>query len=141
VQRLRALPGVTAVGATDTIPFGGNHSDSVILAEGYQMKPGESVISPNAVDVTPGYFEAMGVRLLRGRFFDGRDSASALKILAIGGRPTAPGSVIVDETLAKRFWPNQDPVGRRMYKPNDIKDSPPSPPKPCSTPSSASSRT
>jgi predicted permease len=122
LQRLRALPGVTAVGATDTIPFGGNHSDSVILAEGYQMKPGESVISPNAVDVTPGYFEAMGVRLLRGRFFDGRDSASALKILAIGGRPTAPGSVIVDETLAKRFWPNQDPVGRRLYKPNDIKD-------------------
>jgi putative ABC transport system permease protein len=78
LQRLRALPGVTAVGATDTIPFGGNHSDSVIFAEGYQMKPGESVISPNAVDVTPGYFEAMGVRLLRGRFFDERDGASAL---------------------------------------------------------------
>ncbi len=122
VQRLRALPGVTAVGATDTIPFGGNHSDSVIFAEGYQMKPGESVISPNAVDVSPGYFEAMGVRLIRGRFFDGRDNTAALKIQTPGGRPTAPGSVIVDETLAKRFWPNQDPVGRRMYKPNDIKD-------------------
>jgi predicted permease len=122
LRRLRALPGVTAVGATDTIPFGGNHNDSVIFAEGYQMKPGESVISPNAVDVTPGYFEAMGVRLLRGRFFDERDNAAALKIPAPGGRPTAPGSVIVDESLAKRFWPNQDPVGRRMYKPNDIKD-------------------
>jgi predicted permease len=122
LQRLRALPGVTAVGATDTIPFGGNHSDSVIFAEGYQMKPGESVISPNAVDVSPGYFEAMGVRLIRGRFFDGRDNTAALKIQTPGGRPTAPGSVIVDETLAKRFWPNQDPVGRRMYKPNDIKD-------------------
>jgi predicted permease len=55
LDRLRALPGVTAVGATDTIPFGGNHSDSVIFAEGYQMKPGESVISPKAVDVKPGY--------------------------------------------------------------------------------------
>jgi len=122
LQRLRALPGVSAVGATDTIPFGGNHSDSVIFAEGYQMKPGESVISPNAVNVSPGYFEAMGVRLIRGRFFDGRDNTAALKIQTPGGRPTAPGSVIVDETLAKRFWPNQDPVGRRMYKPNDIKD-------------------
>ncbi|HEV8211440.1 MAG TPA: ABC transporter permease [Vicinamibacterales bacterium] len=122
LQRIRALPGVTAAGATDTIPFGGNNSDSVILAEGYQMKPGESVISPSAVDVTPGYFEAIGARLVRGRYFDERDGAAALKIAAIGGRPTAPGSIIVDETLAKRFWAGQDPIGRRMYKPNDIKD-------------------
>ncbi len=63
LRGLRELPGVSAVGATDTIPFGGNHSDSVIFAEGYQMKAGESVVSPNAVDVTPGYFEAMGVKL------------------------------------------------------------------------------
>src|SRR6202040_2072483 len=94
LRRLRSLPGVTTVGATDTIPFGGNNSDSVILAEGYQMKPGESVISPNAVDVTPGYFEAMGVKLARGRVFDERDSA------------TGPRTIIVDEKLAKRFWPN-----------------------------------
>src|SRR5262249_22203041 len=85
-----------------------NHSDSVILAEGYQMKPGESVISPAAVDVTPGYFEAMGVKLARGRVFDDRDSAAA------------PKAIVVDETLARRFWPNQDPLGRRMYFPADI---------------------
>ncbi len=120
LQRLRALPGVTAAGATDTIPFGGNNNDSVILAEGYQMKPGESVISPSAVDVTPGYFEAMGVRLVRGRFFDERDAPIEKKTTAIGGRPNGAYSVIVDETLAKRFWPGQDPIGRRMYKPNDI---------------------
>jgi predicted permease len=122
LDRLRALPGVTAVGATDTIPFGGNNSDSVILAEGYQMKPGESVISPSTVRVTTGYFETMGVRLIRGRFFDDRDKYNPSKVAAIGGQPIAPGSIIVDESLAKRFWPNQDPVGRRMYKPNDIKD-------------------
>ena len=119
LQRLRALPGVSAVGATDTIPFGGNNSDSVIFAEGYQMKPGESVISPSQIDVTPGYFEAIGVRLLRGRFFDDRDNHDALKIATPAGQPTAPASIIVDETLAKRFWPNQDPIGRRMYKPVD----------------------
>jgi predicted permease len=122
LQGLRALPGVTAVGATDTIPFGGNNSDSVILAEGYQMKPGESVISPSAVDVTPGYFEAMGTRLVRGRFFDERDGAVAETKTASFGRPDGRRSIIVDETLAKRFWPGQDAVGRRMYKPNDIKD-------------------
>jgi predicted permease len=110
LRRLRALPGVTAVGATDTIPFGSNHNDSVILAEGYQMKPGESVISPNQIAASGGYFEAIGAKLQRGRFFDERDGA------------TAPKVVIVDEKLAHRFWPNQDAIGRRMYLPNDIND-------------------
>ena len=82
--------GVTAVGATDTIPFGGNNNDSVIFAEGYQMKPGESVISPSAVDVTPGYFEAMGVRLVRGRFFDERDAHSLRKRRPSEAGRTAP---------------------------------------------------
>ena len=108
LRRLRALPGVVAVGATDTIPFGGNHSDSVILAEGYQMKPGESVISPNQVHVSPGYFEAMHAKLARGRYFTERDVRSA------------PRVVIVDEKLAHRFWPDQDPIGRRLYQPQDI---------------------
>jgi putative ABC transport system permease protein len=108
VRRVRALPGVTAAGATDTIPFGGNNSDSVILAEGYEMKPGESVISPSAVDVTPGYFEAMGARLRRGRFFQDSDGAGALPV------------IMVDETLARRFWPGLDPIGRRLYRPTDI---------------------
>ncbi|HEV3058611.1 MAG TPA: ABC transporter permease [Vicinamibacterales bacterium] len=142
LARLRALPGVAAAGATDSIPFGGNHSDSVIFAEGYQMKAGESVISPTAVDVTPGYFEAMGVRLLRGRVFDARDAAipkpanpasndkstndkssndkSSNATTAAPARPHAIPSIIVDETLAKHFWPGQDPIGRRMYKPTDI---------------------
>jgi len=122
LRRLRALPGVAAAGATDTIPFGGNSSDSVILAEGYQMQPGESLISPNHVDVTPGYFEAMGVTLARGRFFDEHDAAIGPRTTSPGGRPNATGSIIVDETLAKRFWTGQDPIGRRMYKPDDIKD-------------------
>src|SRR5262249_30856930 len=108
LRRLRALPGVTAAGATDTIPFGSNHSDSVILAEGYQMQPGESVISPSQVDVSPGYFESIHARLVRGRFFDDRDG------------PKTPRTVIVDEKLARRFWPNQDPIGRRLYLPEDI---------------------
>jgi predicted permease len=108
LRRVRALPGVLDAGATDTIPFGHQHSDSVILAEGYEMKPGESLVSPSAVDVTPGYFEAMSARLLRGRFFDERDGKGS------------PPAVIVDEKLAARFWPGRDPVGRRLYKPSDV---------------------
>ena len=108
LRRVRALPGVLSAGATDTIPFGGNNSDSVIIAEGYQMKPGESVISPSQVTVTPGYFEATGVRLARGRLFQDSDE---------GGKHPV---VIVDERLARRFWPNQDPIGRRLFLPTDI---------------------
>jgi predicted permease len=108
LRRMRALPGVVAAGATNTIPFGGDNNDSVILAEGYQMKPGESVISPSQVHVTAGYFDAMKVKLMRGRLFDERDGAKA------------PRTIIVDEKLATRFWPNTDPIGRRMFMPQDI---------------------
>jgi predicted permease len=110
LRRVRALPGVVSAGATDTIPFGGSHSDSVIIAEGYLMKPGESVISPAQVEITPGYFEAMGVRLVAGRFFEEKDKAGSLPV------------VIVDQRLASRFWPGQDPIGRRLYYPTDIND-------------------
>ncbi len=110
LRRVRGLPGVVAAGVTDTIPFGGRSNDSVILAEGYQMKPGESVISPNMVDVSPGYFEAMGVRLVKGRTFTDADGADA------------PRVAIVDEKLARRFWPDQDPIGRRLYSPTDLDD-------------------
>jgi predicted permease len=58
--------------------------------------------------VSPGYFEAMQAKLVRGRFFDERDGPKALR------------TVIVDEKLAKHFWPNQDPIGRRMYLPQDL---------------------
>jgi len=107
---VRAIPGVSIAGATDAIPLGGNHDDSVILAEGYQMKPGESLISPLNITVTPGYFEALGIHMVRGRSFDDRDNENA------------PRMVIVDERLAQHFWPDRDPIGRRMYMPNDSKD-------------------
>ena len=107
---MRAIPAVTAAGATSTIPWGGDHSDSVILAEGYVMKPGESIISPEQLIVTPGYFEAMHIAMLAGRPFDERDSESA------------PGTIIVDERLAHHFWPDRSPIGRRMYFPQDPGD-------------------
>jgi predicted permease len=107
---MRAIPGVTAAGATTTIPWGGDHSDSVILAEGYAMKPGESVISPEKLIVTPGYFEAMHMAMIAGRPFDERD------------RESAPGTIIVDQRLAHHFWPDRNPIGRRMYFPQDIND-------------------
>jgi len=79
----------------------------VILAEGYQMGPGESLISPYRVRATPGYMETLNVSLLRGRLFSDGDTAASLRV------------VIVDDRLARKFWPGQDPVGRRMFKPEN----------------------
>jgi predicted permease len=110
LERVRAVAGVDAAGFTSTLPISGQHSDSVIIAEGYQMAPGESLISPNQVRVTPGYFEAMRTELRRGRLFDRRDGT--------GTQPV----IIVDEQLARKFWPNQDPIGRLMYFPGNPRD-------------------
>jgi predicted permease len=107
---LRAIPGVSLAGATEAIPLGGNHNDSVILAEGYQMKSGESLVSPLNISVTPGYFEALGISMLLGRSFDDRDNENS------------PRVIIVDERLAQHFWPHRDPLGRRMYFPGNDKD-------------------
>jgi predicted permease len=110
LDRVRALPGVGHAGLTSNIPFGGDYSDSVILAEGYQMAPGESLISPYRVSVTRGYFEAMGIPAVAGRLFTDSDT------------DTSPGVVIVDQKLARRFWGDTSPVGRRMFSPDNAKD-------------------
>ena len=69
-------------------------------------RPGESEwVSPAQSVVTPGYFEAMDVRLIEGRGFDDRD---------IPGRPPV---ILIDERLARRFWPDGGAIGRRMWRP------------------------
>jgi len=103
LERLRQLPGIEAAGLASTTPFGGATTDNVILAEGYQMAPGESVISVYHVSVSSGYFEAIGARLLAGRWFDEGDVEGRRRV------------IIIDERLARRFFPDGDAVGRRMW--------------------------
>jgi putative ABC transport system permease protein len=110
LERIRALPGVTSVGLTTYLPFSWDSSSSVIIAEGYTPAPGESVVSPNQLYVSSGYLETMRVPLRRGRYFLDSDKADS------------PRVVIIDEQLAQKFWPNVDPIGRRMYKPNSPED-------------------
>ncbi len=110
LEGFRRIPGVAAAGATTSMPLSGSASDSVILAEGYQMQPGESLVSPHNAAVTPGYCEAMGVGLVRGRYFDSSDTDKSQRVL------------IVDERLVKHFWPAGDPLGKRMRFPQDPRD-------------------
>jgi predicted permease len=96
---------VEAAGLTSYLPFSWDGSSSVLVPEGYVAKPGDSLVSPNQVYATPGYLEAMRVALKKGRLFTESDGAGA------------PGVVLLDEALAARFWPNADPIGRRVYLP------------------------
>jgi predicted permease len=110
LEGLRAIPGVSGAGATTTLPFSGNLSANVIMGEGHVREPGESLIAPMQVIATDGYLDAMRIQVVRGRGFEARDTAEA------------PRVAIIDERLAARFWPGQDAVGRRLYRPSDPSD-------------------
>ncbi|MDQ3169293.1 MAG: ABC transporter permease [Acidobacteriota bacterium] len=105
LERVRAIPGIETAGITDSLPFDDDFNDSVILAVGYVMSPGESLISPTRNSISPGYFEAMKVQVVSGRTFDARDTPSSSK------------AIIVDRKLARKFWGDSDPVGRQMFQP------------------------
>jgi predicted permease len=93
---IRALPGVVSVGTVNQLPitrWGGTG----VGAEGR-----DEVVGVNTDTVSPDYFSAMEIPLLRGRTFDGRDTAGA------------PEVAIINSTLARRFWPDGDPVGKRL---------------------------
>jgi predicted permease len=105
MEKIRALPGALQAGATNSIPFGSDFSDSVILAEGYVMKPGESMISGDNMSVSPGYFETMKIPLIEGRFFEEGDTENSAPV------------IIIDERLARRFFAGASAVGKRMWRP------------------------
>jgi len=102
LQQLRGLPGVEVVGVTTALP-GGAADTTVFVPEGYIPPPGAGVNLAWDGRVFGDYFQAAGIPLLRGRSF--RDSDTA----------TAPLVVIVNRTLAEKYWPNQDPIGKRLY--------------------------
>lgn len=100
-ERLDAIPGVTATGGTTRLPLGSTNVTTRVLVEGRPMTPGEmpEVEMRRAVH---RYFEAMGMPILRGRSFTAED-----------GPATQPVAV-VNQTMARRLWPHEDPVGRRF---------------------------
>ena len=104
VRRLQALPGVTYVGLTSFLPASGNNSNSAFVAEGYvPAKPGGIDLATNiGVDGESNYFQAMGIPLLHGRLFTAADKDGAQLV------------TIVNHMLAQKYWPGQDPIGKRL---------------------------
>ncbi len=102
LNRIRVLPGVESVAAVNYLPLGGSNSSDIFLIEGLpESPPGQEFIGRYRV-CTPDYFQTMGIPILKGRAFTEQDKVDA------------PRVVIVNETLAQRYWPNQDPINKRM---------------------------
>ncbi|MBV9303918.1 MAG: ABC transporter permease [Acidobacteriaceae bacterium] len=108
LQRIRALPGVKLAGFTSALPLTWRGGTNSFTPEGMPLDPRVTYDANNRV-ITPGYFETMQTPLIRGRFFDDRD-----------GERTQPVAII-NEVMAKKFWGNQDPIGRR-FKRGDPQD-------------------
>ena len=104
LESIRGIPGVQAAGITSNIPLSGGTTPAQVSDADRPAQPGEALVLPSVVTVTPGYFEAMGTPLIRGRLFAETDREDSLRV------------AIVDERLAARFWPNQDPTGKRVSR-------------------------
>jgi putative ABC transport system permease protein len=105
--RIQKLPGVRSAGAVSLIPLGGQNSSGTLTIDSQSVPKEDRDPETDQRSVTQGYFEAMGISLVRGRFFEDRDA------------DTAPPVAIVDESLAQIYWPNQDPIGRRVHRGGD----------------------
>ncbi|HKP85681.1 MAG TPA: ABC transporter permease, partial [Blastocatellia bacterium] len=102
LDRVKALPGVQSVGAISNLPLAGGGTDSDFTIEGRpEPEPGHSPVAWYD-SVTPDYFRTMGMRLIKGREFTERDN------------DTAPKVVVISEALASRYFPGEDPVGKRL---------------------------
>ncbi len=102
LQRLNALPGVTATGLTSQLPAGGVNNNQTFVVEGYTPPKGADMNLATVSYVIGNYFSAMGIQMLRGRFFTEADLPGSQLVL------------IVNHKLAQHYWPGQDPVGKRM---------------------------
>jgi putative ABC transport system permease protein len=100
LDAVRSVPGVTAAAFTSQLPLSG---DSDVYGARFENDPPESASPVFRYAVTPGYFETLGIPLRRGRLLDDRDVAGT------------PGAMLISESLAKRRFPGQDPLGKRLH--------------------------
>ncbi|HEV2663341.1 MAG TPA: ABC transporter permease [Blastocatellia bacterium] len=103
LERMRATPGVVDAAAVTQLPlFSGASWAQEITLEGREAAPSDAKLSARTFAATPRYFQTMGIPLLQGRDFTEQDSGDG------------PLSFIVSESFARRFWPNENPIGKRF---------------------------
>jgi len=102
VTRTQQLPGVQAAGAISNLPLSGPGNSGTTTVDSRAVTPDNASPETDYRAVTPGYFQAMGISLIAGRYFDERDSDTATPV------------GIIDESMAASYWPNEDAVGKRI---------------------------
>jgi predicted permease len=102
IERVSTLAGVVRAGAVSRPPLHFGNPQDNIIAEGREPRGNEPTLVANIRYVTPKYFDAVGTPILQGRGFTDADG------------PSAPTVVIVDESFVQRYWPNENPIGKRI---------------------------
>jgi putative ABC transport system permease protein len=102
LDEVRTVPGVEIAAVTDSLPLSGNDSDTMMEIEGRHFDERGLALSTDYRVVSPDYFRVIGARLSRGRTFSGAD------------REGAPLVGLINETIARTHWPNEDPIGKRV---------------------------
>ena len=102
LERLNRTPGVVAAGAVLSLPLTGAVESTNMFVEGQPIPPAEQRVTTEYTLVTPEYFRALGIPLLKGRDFNNYDNKDAA------------GVIIVNEALAARYWPNEAALGKRI---------------------------
>lgn len=100
MQRLERLPGVRSVGMSTILPLGGSRSRSGFTIEGRPLSSPRPLADDR--EISPHYFQTLGIPLLRGRVFTDGDREGTSPV------------VIINETMAQRFWPDEDPIGQHI---------------------------
>jgi putative ABC transport system permease protein len=101
LDRAEQIPGIQSAGLTDVLPLGQQNDREYFTIENQPLPAGEELVA-DFRRISPMYLNTMGIPLLRGRLLSQRDSRDA------------PPVILIDETLAHQYWPNQNPLGRRM---------------------------
>jgi putative ABC transport system permease protein len=118
LENIRAVPGVESTAAASGLPLGNNGWQTSFLIDGQPAPPRDQTPLMEACLVTPDYFKAMNIPLLRGRVFNDHDDRSNLagkdlsKLNENEREIAAMNALVIDEEFARRHWPNDDPVGK-----------------------------
>ncbi len=102
IREVSTLPGVQAVGAADAVPMTAGGGSFGFTIQGRPTPPAQDWPIADWVSATPGYFETLRLRAVRGRLLEERDNNQV------------PDVALVNETMARTFWPGQDPIGAKL---------------------------